>query len=237
MLRPGALADSLADGGRCGEAGRSENARRRAVPRRNVGADGAPLGQDREGLLHEEQKLRHLEDTGHLRLHQVRPAAQPAHAPVRPGGGAVHLGEVSRGHRDPAGVRADHAREADDRAGHLHAAAEEDTGRPATQHRGARWGGERQPAEPALQPRRVEPGPARTHAPLLHQREPRAFAADRAAARRAAERADRRAVAPGDGLRVDGVRAELHVADRDHAVRGPDEGSQLGGAVPRRAAL
>ena len=60
--------------------------RQGAVPRRDVGADGAPLGQTGEGLSHARPALRHLQDTRHLRLHQVRPAAQsgPLLAPDRP---------------------------------------------------------------------------------------------------------------------------------------------------------
>lgn len=68
-----------------------------------MGANGSAVGQDREGLLHQKQNVRHLEDTGHLRLHQIRSAAQPAHAAVRPGGGAIHVCQVLGRYRNTAG--------------------------------------------------------------------------------------------------------------------------------------
>ena len=74
-----------------------------AVPRRVVGAADPSLGQAGEGLPHEEQPLRHQQDPRHLRLHQVRPAAQPAHAAVRARRGALHVLQGSRRHRHPTG--------------------------------------------------------------------------------------------------------------------------------------
>lgn len=48
---------------------------------------------------------------------------------------------------------------------------------------------------------------------------------------------ERRTVAKSDGIRIHGVRIELHVADRHYAVRGPHQGSVQRGEVPHRAAL
>lgn len=59
-----------------------------------VGPDVPPLEQNREGLLHEKQNVRHQQDPGYLRLHQVRSAAQPAHHSVRAGRRAVHQRQV-----------------------------------------------------------------------------------------------------------------------------------------------
>lgn len=70
--------------------------RHNIIPRRDVGANGSPVGQDREGLLHEKSHLRHLKDTRHLRLHQIRLAAQSTHAAVRFGRGTIHVCEVPR---------------------------------------------------------------------------------------------------------------------------------------------
>jgi len=75
-----------------------------AVPQRDVGADAAALVQAGEGLPHEERPLRHQQDPRHLRLRQVRLAAQRL---AGPGGHAGAVPAVARAgrHRHTAGSR------------------------------------------------------------------------------------------------------------------------------------
>ena len=50
-----------------------------ALPRRELGADGASLQQVDQGLCEQATQVRHQQDPGHLRQHKIRPAAQSAY--------------------------------------------------------------------------------------------------------------------------------------------------------------
>jgi len=82
-----------------------------------------------------------------------------------------------------SGIWIKQAKQTDDRAGNLHAFAQENPRRPPAQHRGIR-GGEREPAEPALLARSVQSRTPRADASLLHQRESRPLAPHRPQIRR-----------------------------------------------------
>jgi hypothetical protein len=57
----------------------------RTLSRRNMGADGPPLGEIGERLFEQKRRFRHLEDPRHLRLHQVRSPPQHHHPSARAG--------------------------------------------------------------------------------------------------------------------------------------------------------
>ena len=72
------------------------------VPQRDAGADVAPLVQTGEGLQNEERTIQHQQDPGHLRLHQVRRAAQQL-PQARPHDGDLPPLQGLGRHRHPTG--------------------------------------------------------------------------------------------------------------------------------------
>ncbi len=77
--------------------------RKGLVPQRVLGADDTPLEQVAERLQTEDRFVRHQQDSGHLRLHQVRSAAQQQGDKRRGAGSAAHSQQGHGRHRNSAG--------------------------------------------------------------------------------------------------------------------------------------
>ena len=69
-----------------------------------LGAADTALGQAGEGLPAEERAVWDQQDPRHLRLHQVRPPAQPANPAVRTGSRALHVLQSAGRHHHTPGI-------------------------------------------------------------------------------------------------------------------------------------